>query len=149
MKIVRQHHTHTRARDSRLETDSRREPRVRHAVHTDCPPRPPVREFFYLLTTMYRFRGIGGLVGGVIVGGGVAKLRSEHEALCESAETNTAFVFVKPHANTTATQGLVKSTLQVRRPCCVSAGGGVGWLIESVTSSPCRPRASRSRPRAS
>jgi hypothetical protein len=88
---------------------------------------------------MYRFRGLGGLVGGVIVGGGVAKLRAEHEALCDGAETNSAFVFVKPHANTTATQNLVKSTLQVCRPSlswAVDGGLTVPWLTFARTCSP-------------
>ena len=53
----------------------------------------------------YRFRGVAGVLGGVTVGIVMPVVKADCDA------ENSAFVFVKPHANTTATQNLVKSTL--------------------------------------
>ncbi len=43
-------------------------------------------------------------------------------AFSAEKDTNTAFVFIKPHANTAAAQALVKKTL-VAKGCAVTAEG--------------------------
>ena len=59
----------------------------------------------------------------------------KYEAQCE--ESNAAFVFIKPHANTTAAQNLVTSTLKAKGITIKSEGeltaeqidAGSMWLL--------------------
>lgn len=74
---------------------------------------------------MYRFRGAAGIVGGVTVG-----IVTRHYATADCDGENSAFVFVKPHANTTATQNLVKSTLQSKGIKILTEGELTGPQID-------------------
>lgn len=50
-----------------------------------------------------------------------------------SGETNSAFVFIKPHANTTAAQNLVQSTLKARGITIKSEGELTAAQIDKGT----------------
>lgn len=55
------------------------------------------------------------------------------EAVCETPTKNTAFVFIKPHANTLSTQHLVSETFKKKGIKVLSQGELTGEQIDEVT----------------
>ena len=53
---------------------------------------------------------------------GSAAYMATGSAKCDEKKKNSAFVFIKPHANTTATQNLVQATLKAKGITVLSEG---------------------------
>jgi hypothetical protein len=75
---------------------------------------------------MFHTRRLVGVVGGVTIG---VMIRS-HAAETEGENKNSAFVFIKPHANTPAAQKLVKSTLLAKGISITAEGELTGPQID-------------------
>jgi hypothetical protein len=59
---------------------------------------------------------------------------SSTEAVCETPAKNSAFVFIKPHANTPATQKLVADTFDSKGIKVLSEGELTGEQIDEVNN---------------
>lgn len=62
----------------------------------------------------------------------LSHVASRHDAVCEVPTKNSAFVFIKPHANTPSTQRLVTDTFKQRGIKVLSEGELTGEQIDEV-----------------
>ena len=66
----------------------------------------------------------------ICCGVGLVIIQTQQEAHCSSDPKNSAFVFIKPHANTAKTQALVSSTLAAKGINVISHGELTGEQID-------------------